>query len=1141
MARRNFLINCVFIFAFATAANGQRVYAPNSVLSSGTWYKIAVKQEGIYKIDLPFLNSLGIPTSNISSSAIRVFGNGGAMLDENNAVSRPDDLLENAIEVLDGGDGIFNGNDYFLFYAAGPDHWLKDSIHQQFKHQKNLCSDSSYYFISIGGTGKRIQNKSLNATANISVNSFNERYFYENDLVNFLNSGKQWLGEEFSTTNGNSISRNFNIDFTGLITTQPLTLALSLAGRSVGAASSFDVSVNNQAVANINVGAVSGYFLDAYATAVTQQNNFTATQSAINIALKFNAGISGAQGWLDWFELHGRKSLSMNTQSRIFFRDWLSVANGNMASYSIANTNSSTEIWELTNPLEPQKMQTSFTNNQTVFVNDASQLREYVAFNNANFLTPIVVGKMDNQNLHQSKRSDLIIITHPSFLTEANRLAAFHVQHDGDAVTVATTDKIYNEFSSGIPDPAALRDFVKMFYDKAGTDSTQQPKYLLLLGAASYDYKNRIANNSNWVPCYESDNSVDPLSTYTSDDFFGLLNDGDDVHAVAPPSQLDIGIGRLPARTLTEAKTMVDKIIHYHAAATLGPWRNQMMYVADDKDNGLHVTDAETVSADAAKTNALFDQTKIYLDAYKMISGGGGTRYPDVNAAIVNHIFDGSLLFNYNGHGGYQQLSAAAVLTNTELNQFNNPDKLPLFITATCDFAPFDDPSKNSLGGSLLYADSAGAIALMTTTRVVFASSNLVLNDNYMKIALQPDANGKYLTLGEAVKRTKNYTYQTYSDVYNNRKFVLLGDPAMKLSFPELSVKLSSINNQNITGTDTLKALNKYVFTGNVLDTKGNIKSDFNGTLYTTVYDKPQTVSTLSNDPASPVIPFQTQSNVLYKGRSTVNNGVFSFTFIVPKDISYQAGKGRISLYADNGVTDAGGVSNSFYIGGAGNSAATDTAGPKIQPFMNDTTFKNGGLTDEHPLLLFNLFDSSGINTVGTGIGHDITAIIDGDEKNILVLNSFYSAAANSYQQGQVIYQLPVLTEGKHFIQIKAWDVADHSGEARIDFVVRNKNKLQIEHVFNFPNPFQSTTHFSFAHNQPGIDLDVSIGIYDVSGKLVHQLKKTIHTEGTRVASIPWDGCNESGRKMEKGMYFFRIIVSSINGVATAAQKLILL
>ena len=389
MKRHKYLFIVVIFIAFAVAANGQRNYAANSVLSSGSWFKIGVKQEGIYKIDIPFLNSLGINTANLPSASIRLYGNGGGMLDENNAVPRQDDLFENAIEVFDGGDGILNGNDYFLFYAAGPNHWIKDSLNQRFIHQKNLYSDTSYYFISVGGTGKRIQTTTINAVSNIVVGSFNERYFYENDLINFLNSGKQWYGEEFSTNNGNTLTHSFPVDFTGLISSQPLVLSTSLAGRSVGAASSFTVSVNNQTVQTINIPAVSGYFLDAYANTVAQQNNFSATQSPLTVAFNFNAGVSGAQGWLDWFELHGRKYLAMNNQSQLFFRDWQSVANNTIATFSI-NTNSPIEIWEITDPLQPQKMAAASSTMVTIFKNDASILREYVAFNNNNFLTIII-------------------------------------------------------------------------------------------------------------------------------------------------------------------------------------------------------------------------------------------------------------------------------------------------------------------------------------------------------------------------------------------------------------------------------------------------------------------------------------------------------------------------------------------------------------------------------------------------------------------------------------------------------------------------------------------------------------------------------------------------------------------------------
>jgi len=431
----------------------------------------------------------------------------------------------------------------------------------------------------------------------------------------------------------------------------------------------------------------------------------------------------------------------------------------------------------------------------------------------------------------------------------------------------------------------------------------------------------------------------------------------------------------------------------------------------------------------------------------------------------------------------------------------------------------------------------------MTTTRIVFAYSNKIINNNYLTIALQPDATGKYLTLGAAVKRAKNYTYQTFADITNNRKFTLLGDPAMRLAFPENKLQINAINNQSVSSADTLKALNKYTFGGLVTDAIGNTISNFNGTVNAVIFDKPQTITTKGNDPASPVTNFSQQTNFLYKGKATVANGNFSFSCIIPKDINYQVGQGKISLYADDGNTkDAAGYNNSIYIGGSSNSTFSDKDGPDIKAYLNDDKFVNGGLTNETPILILKLKDSSGINTVGTGIGHDITAILDGDEKNIIKLNDYYEAALNSFQEGQIRYQLATLSEGLHTLKIKAWDVFNNSSEIIIEFTVAKKQQLQISHVYNYPNPFTSKTTFWFEHNQPGENLNVLINIFSVTGKLVHQIKKIVNTEGNRSAEIEWNGKdNFSSEKIGRGVYIYRIIVTSNSGKAEATQKLYLL
>ncbi|MES2330060.1 MAG: type IX secretion system sortase PorU [Bacteroidota bacterium] len=1128
------------ITACSIQAVAQRNYAPSSVLSSGNWYKIGIKQEGIYKVDLAMLTALGITTTNLSSSSLRLYGNGGGMLDENNASARPDDLFENPIEINDGGDGIFNGADYFLFYAPGPNKWLKDSLNQAFRHQKNLYSDTCFYYITVGGTGKRIPLQSPAGPATTNVNSYNDHYFYENDLVNLLNSGKEWYGEEFNMNLGGNSTRSFTVDWPGLITGQSITLVSSFASRAVGGTSSFSARINGQLVQTVNLPGVSGSFLDAFATGVAQRNTASVSQSSLGVAFTYAPSASGAQGWLNWFELHGRRSLSTTANTSLFFRDWQSVAQNATANYAIANNGSSLTVWEITDPLQPVKMNAITNASQTNFSNNASRLREYAAFTSASALVPFSLGKISNQNLHNSTTADLIVVTSASLLPEAQRLAQFHLQHDRYRTVVVTAGEVYQEFSGGSPDPSALRDMVKMYFDKAGSDLSKRPKYLLLFGSASYDYRNRITGNANLVPGYESTNSLDPLLSYTSDDFFGLLDDADDINQNNPNSNIDIGIGRIPARNIAEAKTMVDKIIRYHDKASLGAWRNQSVYVADDQDQNLHLNDAETVSADANVSNPLLNQYKIYLDAYPIVSSSGGARYPAVNDAIVNQVFNGSLIFNYSGHGSYQRLAEETVLAQEELNRFNNPNKLPLFITASCDFAPHDDPAKNSLGAGILTGNSNGAIALLTTTRLVFAFSNRVINDNYLQIALKPLSNGQYLTLGESVRQAKNFTSLNSGDILNNRKFTLLGDPAMRLAFPELRMQLTGINGGPITGSDTLRALQKYTFNGIVTDGSGNPVTNFNGTVHPTVYDKSQVVKTLGNDPASIVTGFNQQSSVLYKGNATVADGKFSFTFIVPKDINYQSGRGRISLYADNGVTDANGVNTSFYVGGTGNGIFADNTGPTIKPYLNDDKFMNGGLTNENPVLLVKLYDSSGISTSGNGIGHDITAVIDGVERNILVLNDFYTAYQDSYQQGEVLFQLPTLAEGKHTIRIKAWDVANNSSVVTLEFVVVKQVRIEIANVRNFPNPFSVSTTFAFEHNQPNTDLDVNINIYNEAGALVKQIRKLLNTGGTRNCQVIWKGDDQSGAKLAKGIYIYKIIVVAGGNRTEKTQQLIL-
>jgi len=1123
---RLLIVGYVLLGSFFSAKS-QRNYAANSVLASGTWYKLSTGSAGIYKIDVAFLASVGINTANLSSSSIRLYGNGGQMLPEANADKRKDDLQEVAIYLADGGDGIFSGSDFFLFYAPGPDEWVKDSVNQRFIHQKNIYSDKSYYFLTVGGNGKRIPAAPLVTSPGIAITTFLERYFHESDTVNFLGSGKEWYGEELSGLPGRLLTKNFSVTIPGIVPGSPVTVKTECVARSAGITSRFDIAVNNQPAGQLAIPPVGSGVYDLFAQSSGIVVTANAHSAAVNINYTYVPGSFNSQGWINWLEVFTRRNISLEGNEPLFFRDWNSVGN-NAGEFIVRNATTATQVWDITDINNPARMQGVFSNSEFRFVNSCERLREYVAVNTTTglFKTPVSVGKISNQDLHSSTAADQLVITHPAFLAQAQRLAGLHQQHNNLRSLVVTTEQVFNEFSSGSPDPVAIRDFVKMFYDRAVANPANRPDYLLLFGDASYDYKDRLTGNTNLVPAWQNSFSLDPLSTYASDDFYGFLDDNEDINSGLVTNLLDIGIGRVPAKNVEDAKNFVDKVEVYLSAQSFGPWRNNITFVADDEDNNLHLQDAEIISGTAAVSGPLFNQQKIYLDAFRQESGAGGSRYPQANEASNNQLFNGTLIWNYNGHGGSSRLAEENILDQAMVNSWNNPQKLPLFITATCDFAPYDNPFINSLGENILLRPKTGAIALMTTTRLVFAFSNRVMNNNYLQFALQADANGRYRSLGEAVKEAKNFTYQNQGDIANNRKFTLLGDPALTISFPQMKARISKINGVTVAAADTLSALEKITMEGEVTDWQGNMMSDFNGHIYPSVYDKLQTVNTLGNDPSSPVTSFGIQQNLLFNGKASVTNGRFLFSFKVPRDINYQYGNGRVSLYAENGQKDANGLFTNLIIGGNSNGTDNDNVGPQIKAYLNDELFVNGGIANQTPVLIVKLADTSGINTAGTGVGHDIVATLDNDNNRYFILNDFYQAELNSYQQGSIRFQLPGLDPGPHTLKIKAWDVLNNSNEIILDFVVASDAEVELRHVLNYPNPFTSSTTFWFEHNKPGQPLMATLQVMTITGRIIKTSEQRILTAGNISRDLTWDGRDDYGDRPGRGVYLYRLRIT---------------
>ncbi|MDP4266933.1 MAG: type IX secretion system sortase PorU [Bacteroidota bacterium] len=1126
-------------------------YASNSVLASGKWYKVAVNKDGIYKITYQELQSLGIDPSSINPKYIRIYGNGGGMLPQNNSASRPDDLIENPIVVSGEDDGKFDSQDYILFYGQSPDRWTYNSGDNHFHHSKNIYSDYAYYFLNFDiGAGKRvstIDNSALIATK--TINYFDDYAFHEINSQNLISSGRNWYGEKFDILTDYTFQFSFpNIDVNSKVYLKTSVIAQSPY------TSSFRISANGniQAVSLTPVSTPPEYDTD-FASEGNTEGSFNTSSSQINVNVHYNKTSSDALGWLDYIELNARRALVMSG-SQMTFRDFNSVAANSISEFQISTSNPKLQVWDVTDLSSIGSLKTLVNSTSVFFRAKTDVLKEFIAFDSTQFYSVSLIGSVENQNLHGLTQPAMIIVSYPDFISQAQRLADFHQQNDNLKVVVVTPQQIYNEFSSGAQDVTAIRDFLRMFYERATSDESK-PKYLLLFGDASYDYKNIISGNTNYVPSYESNNSISPVSSFVSDDFFGLLDpgEGDEVDG-SLSGTLDIGIGRMVIKSNDEAKSAVDKVIRYKTKRDLlsgsigneisnyADWRNILCFIADDKDSNTHETQADKLTTYIDSTYRQFDIDKIYLDAYKMVSTPGGERYPDVNNAINHRVEKGALIVNYIGHGGVNGLSHEEVVTLADINGWKNYYNMPLFVTATCEFTRFDDPSKTSAGELVFLNSKGGGIALFTTTRIAFSSVNEYINNAFYKYIFDTiNGNDGYINLGDVVRLTKNATGG--SSTSNN--FTLIGDPAMSLAYPTYSIKTNFVNKKSVNSSaDTLKALSKVTISGYVCDGNGVKLNNFNGTLYPTVYDKKSVDSTLVNDPLNSFpFGFIVRDKILYKGKVSVNNGDFTFTFIVPKDIKYNYGFGRISYYAKNLTQDARGYFENVIIGGINKNASISNKGPDIKLYMNDTKFVFGGITDENPVMLALVSDSNGINTVGNGIGHDITAVFDNNTSGSVILNDYYSYDLNSYKNGTITYPLKNLSEGTHNIRLKVWDVFNNSGESYTEFVVAKSADIALSHVLNYPNPFSTHTQFLFEHNRPGNNLDVQIQIYTISGRLIKTLHSVVQTNGYRADPIDWDGLDDYGQKMGKGVYVYRLKVRSLldNSSFSKYEKLVIL
>lgn len=1169
--------------------NGSNRYGTtDNPLKSGTFYKIKVDKSGVFKITRQFLQQNGINPANINPKNFRIYGNGGIMLPEYNQDNRYDALQEDAIQVIGEEDGVWNDNDYAIFYAQGPNGYnLFDfsngngNKRVEYRSDRpsnlvNIYDDNSYYFINFDiGAGKRVQTVDNSLPQDLIVR-YDDYQVINEEKFNLVKLGRIWTGDAIP----NSKEIVFN-------TKSPIKPddAIRFRTRVIGYnAQSARIDINfNGNILPTSISNLGENFVPILHTSTlyNQTGNILKFNYNTNISANPNASF-----YFDYAEVQYKEDLTFNN-SQMNFRDYeIMEGTGALYGFSIANAAGIDQVWDVSDLTNVKKLVNKNSQN-SVFnfgyvANSNFFNNEFTAFKNSAAFEPGFVGKIDNQDLSALTNVDYLIITQPSYISQAQRLAAYHQTNNGYKVEIVDVNKIYNEYSSGSKDVTAIRDFVSKLNSPAGS-----LKFVLLLGDTSYDYKNRIANNTDIIPSYQSESSGDVKGSFVTDDYFVMTKPQtvNEMTSLLP----DLPIGRLPADNLQEAKIMIDKTLAYYNALPeqsnpFGEWRMKLDFVADDdyEGSGPAQTDGTDIPG---PFHYLVDYTikqnfelntdkpeynikKLYLDAFPAVTSAGGPRYPQVNQAITNDVGNSLYLF-YFGHGGINGWAQERVLTSTEVQGFNNftsvYSRFPLVSTITCEFTLWDEPNTNSVGEQLMKLSTGGAATMITSSRAISVDYGrkftLLFTNNLFKLY-----NDDFHPLGEAhllAKKQYNAIYNTNSSAIDHLRVNFLGDPAMKMSRPKRLLKIDNIETPT---PGKIRALDFVKIKGHVNKADGTLDTSFNGRVAINIFDKKITKNTLNNDnvPTNIAVmkfPFIEEPSAIVKASGKVVNGNYIVEFYVPKDINYENGNGRILAYADNKNFDV--FTNQVQLVGDINpNGINDSEAPGVNLYMNNTNFANGGITDQNPMLLACVKDNFGINSTGAGIGHDITFVLDGNVINTTSVNDYFASGdgngctfgdLNDYQKGSVTFPLKSLTPGEHQLVFKVWDINNNSTSSTLNFVVKDESekKLVVNRLLNWPNPFTNKTYVQFEHNCDDV-LDVNVQIYTITGKIVRTLSTSITAEpflqGFRTPrqAIEWDGKDDFGDTVAKGTYIFKIFARSQNqekcsGSATAVEKMVLL
>lgn len=1118
-----------------TWADGSR-YASKSLLSEGKWVKIRVDKTGIYKLSYADLKNMGFS----DPSKVSVHGYGGWPLDEDFSKEYIDDVPSTP---------VWRGSDYLLFYGKGPVKWEYDSSSQTFVHTNNPYSLYGYYFVTDATPTNDMTSVAQASGATNRITTYDDYLVHEQELVSLAKSGRELYGEDFSGATPRTLSTFSSIPG---ITNEDAKVTMSFVSKVTSGTGVASLSINQSNVLDVSIRSNREEYvkaLEGVSTAVWKGEK----SEKNSVVVSYNSA-SHNNVRLNYVRLHFKRTLQPYG-AYTFFRSIASI--GNVSRFVVQGANANTLVFDVTDAQRVRLMETELNGSELTFSIPAGTLREFVLVRtDQSFISPEVVGEVENQNLHALEQKDMIIIAAKAFQTQAERLAEEHRATDGLTVEVVDPQSIYNEFSSGAPDATAYRRFMKMFYDRS-VSAGNAPKYLLLFGDGIYDNRGICSDvkniaRDNMLLTYQSRASLFEYSglfynsnfSYVTDDYYGLLDNVSE-EALDKPNSICIGVGRFPVRTVTEATQMVDKVIGYMRNEDRGGWKNQITFVADDGNNADHYTSSHAEQADELarfieENHGAFLTNKVYFDAFKRDNSG---TYPDVRKRISELLKKGQLLINYTGHGNTTAWSDEYVWTQTDILQ-STYTKLPIWVTATCDFTRFDDVN-TSAGESVFLNAKSGGIALFTTTRVVVSSGNSALNKELYRNLFERESDGRARTLGEAMMETK----RKLSGI-NKLNFILIGDPALRISYPEYKARVTAVNGKAISDEPfTFKALEKITVEGEILDTKEGLANDFTGILNATVLDSKASLTTLgnnTNEKGDTVrFSYTDYPNTIYIGQDSVRQGKFSFTFMVPKDISYSNKQGKLNLYASDEVNkhEAQGSFLNYIVGGTADNAEADTIGPEIrQIYLNDSSFVEGDQVNTTPYFVARLWDKSGVNITGSSVGHDIMLTVDSMPSMSYNLNNYYALLPDKEGEGLVQFSIPELEPGMHTAEFKVWDILNNSTTYTFTFEVAEGLKPNLIEMYATPNPARDQVEFYLHHNRPESNLKVTVMVYDMTGKFLWSTEKSGSSELFKAYVVTWNLTDNGGRRLRPGVYLYRAAISTNNSKeATKANKLIIL